>query len=101
MAVVVRDVFFDGANQVRQAAEGAPADPLSRDVREPALNEVEPRGAGRHKVTMVPRMRGKPLLNLGMRMGPVVVENEMNLAPLRDRAIEVQQKREKFRVPFL
>src|SRR4029077_11734227 len=73
MAVVVRDVFFDGANQVRQAAECAPANPLSRDVREPAFNEVKPRGAGRNKVAMVPTMRGKPLFNFGMRMGTVVV----------------------------
>ena len=49
------------------------------------------------EVAVVPRMRIEPRLNFGMRVGGVVVENEMDLAPLRDRGVEVGQEGEETR----
>jgi quinol monooxygenase YgiN len=40
MAVVMRHVLFDGANQIGQTAERAAANPLARNLREPAFHEV-------------------------------------------------------------
>ena len=38
MAVVMGHVVFDGADQIRDTPEGASANPLARDLGEPALD---------------------------------------------------------------
>ena len=38
MTVVVGDVVFDGPNEVRHTAKGAPTNPLACDLGEPALD---------------------------------------------------------------
>jgi hypothetical protein len=40
VAVMVRHVFLDGANQLGETPEGPPSDPLARDLGEPAFDEV-------------------------------------------------------------
>jgi len=42
MAIVMRHVLFDGANQLGQTAERTAANPLTRDLREPAFYKVKP-----------------------------------------------------------
>ena len=38
-------VVFDGTDQLRDTPEGAPANPLARDLGEPTLDQGEPRGS--------------------------------------------------------
>src|SRR6202790_5063764 len=56
----------DGLLQARDAVEAAPANWLRGDQAEPALAQVEPRGAGRGEVQMEARVRGQPLCDRGM-----------------------------------
>jgi hypothetical protein len=68
------DVAANGGDQRRQTAEGASTDTLACDLGEKALNEIEPRGAGRGEVKMNPRMLGEPCLHRGMLVGAVIVD---------------------------
>ena len=63
----------NGLLQARDAVEAAAANGLRGDQAEPALDQVEPRGAGRGEVQMEARVRGQPLFDCGMLVGSVVV----------------------------
>ena len=97
---MVRHVVLDSANQGRHTAKRAATNPLAGDLGEPAFDQIQPGGTGGDEVAVVPRMRIEPRLNFGMRVGGVVVENEMDLAPLRDRGVEVGQEGEELGMPF-
>ena len=97
---MVRHVVLDSANQGRHTAKRAATNPLAGDLGEPAFDQIQPGGTGGDEVAVVPRMRIEPRLNFGMRVGGVVVENEMDLAPLRDRGVEVGQEGEELGCRF-
>src|SRR5260370_18320789 len=69
----------DGLLQARDAVEAAAANGLRGDQAEPALDQVEPRGAGRGEVHVQARVRGQPLFDRGMLVGSVVVADQMQL----------------------
>ncbi len=79
LLIPVREPAHDGTLQARAAIEAAAANRLRGDQAEPALEQVEPRGAGRSEVQMKARMSGPPLSNHRMFMGPVVVVDQMQL----------------------
>ncbi len=101
VAVVMRHIVFDRANQVRHAAEGPPANPLARDLGEPALDQIEPRGTRRHEVAVIPGVGGEPRFHRGVCMGRVVVEDQMDLAVARrDGPVEFLQEGQEFGMAF-
>ena len=51
-------------------------------------------------MAVIARMGGEPGFDRRMRVGAVVVQNQMNLAPLRDRAIELLQESQELGVPL-
>ena len=59
--VVVPQVVFDGHDQFLHAAKDAATKALLRQLAEPALDQVEPRGAGRREVQLKARMGGQPV----------------------------------------
>ena len=86
MPVVVRDIVFDRPNQVGHAAKRAAANPPACDLGGPALAQIEPRGTGRHTVTVIAGMGSEPGLDLGVGVRAVIVQDEMDGAPLRTEA---------------
>ena len=100
MAVVMRHVLFDRANEIGDAAERAPTNPLAGDLGEPPFDQIEPRRARGNEVSVIARMGGEPGLDGRMRVGAVVVQDQMNVAPLRDRAIELLQEGQELGVPL-
>src|SRR4029450_2933745 len=57
----------------------SPLDLFLRQQGKPALNEVEPGGAGRSEVQMKAGMPGEPAMNEGRLVGAVVVQNQVHL----------------------
>src|SRR2546422_8543182 len=53
----------DGILQFAGGAMNTPPDLLLGQGGEPALDQVQPRGAGRREVHMEPRMTGQPAMN--------------------------------------
>jgi hypothetical protein len=62
----------DGFLQAGDLVEAAAADGLAGNQREPALDQVEPRSAGRGEMQLETGMHGKPLDHRGMLVSPIV-----------------------------
>ena len=62
--VIEPNELVDRRNQLRHAFEDALPNALARDLPEPPLDEVQPRGTRRRKVQMESRMFRQPLLDI-------------------------------------
>src|SRR5437867_9067284 len=100
IAVVDPYVLADRRDQRGDAGEGSATNALASDLRKPAFHEIQPRSAGRCEMQVVPRMVIEPLLDLRVRMGAVVVEDQMDLAPTRRRLFNALKELEEFAVPM-
>jgi len=87
------NVAPNGSDQGGHTVECTPADALARDLGEKALNEIQPRSAGRGEVEMKARMLREPRLHCGVLVGAAVVENEMDVLTARRVAIDRVQER--------
>src|SRR5689334_12020569 len=96
--VVFADIVIDGFDQLGDAAEGATADSLAGDFRKPAFDQVEPGTAGGGEVQTLTGVGGKPLHDLGMFMGAVIVEHQVNRYPLGCLTIDFLQEAEELDV---
>src|SRR5215472_4156239 len=83
---------MDGCDQLSNAGEGAPADGLVRELGEPALDQVEPGRAGGDEMQLEARMLCQPSLDLGVGVGAVVVEDQMQLQILGELALQTCQE---------
>src|SRR5438128_5752916 len=100
IAVVDPQVVADRGDQRRDTGEGASPDALAGDLGEPALHHVQPRSAGGCEVQMVARGFAEPLLHLWVRVGAVVVEDQMDLTPARGRVVNALQELQELAVPM-
>ena len=75
MAVVIADVAADGIFKLGDGSEDAAADAPSGDDGKEALDGVEPGRGGGREVKDPARVVGQPLLDLGVFVGGVIVEN--------------------------
>ena len=98
--VVVPQVVFDGHDQFLHAAKDAAPKALLRQLAEPALDQVEPRGAGRREVQLKARMGGQPVAHRLVLVGPVVVEDDVQGQIGRERAVEAPQELQEFLMPM-
>ena len=100
VCIVMGHVVFDGYHQFLHAAKDAAAKALLRQLAEPALDEVEPRGAGRREVQFKARVGGQPLANRFVLVGRVVVQDDVQGEVARERTVEVPQELQEFLVPM-
>ena len=98
--VVVPQVVFDGHDQFLHVAKDAAPKALLRQLAEPALDQVEPRGAGRREVQLKARMGGQPVAHRLVLVGPVVVEDDVQGQIGRERAVEAPQELQEFLMPM-
>ena len=85
-------ILPNGGFQRARAAMGAALDLLLGQRGEPALDQVEPRRAGRGEMHMKPRMAGQPSAHARRLVGAVVVENQMNVEVRRDLRVDRVEK---------
>src|SRR5882724_10209462 len=69
----------DGGLQLARAAMHAASQLLGGERREPALDQVDPRGARRGEVHVVSRMAHEPAMDEWRLVGAVVVENHVHV----------------------
>src|SRR6266571_5371151 len=101
VGVVGLDVAMDGDHQVADPGEGAATDGTVGELTEPDFDEVQPGGAGGHEVKVEARPAGEPAFHLGMAMGAVVVEDQVQVEVLRVLTIEPAQKAPELLVPVV
>ncbi len=93
--VIDSNKFFDRRNQLRNALEDASRNSLARDFTKPPLDQVQPRGTRRGKMQMELGMLLKPFLHIRMIVRPVVVQDQVEVHPLRRLPVNLAQKQEK------
>src|SRR5680860_258418 len=82
LGVVGLQVALDGGDQVGDGVEHSATQGLVGQVAEPSLDEVEP-GTGRgREVQTEARVLGQPALDVGVLVGGVVVQDQMNVQAL-------------------
>src|SRR5271157_4358901 len=100
MAVVEFEITADGILEFAGAAVGAAAQLFFGQRREPALDEVEPGGAGRREVQVEAGMVQQPALDRRGLVGGVVIDNEMEFAPARHGVVDGLEKLAKLDGPM-
>ena len=81
------DIGVDGGLQFGNAGEHAAPNAVVGDVSEEAFDHVEPGRAGRGEVHMEARVLGEPRPDLGVFMGGVVVDDQVQLLVLGGRSV--------------
>src|SRR5208337_5390596 len=93
--VALAYVIADRSYQLPDTAEGSAPDALVGDFREEAFHQIQPGSAGGGEVPVIARVCGKPSLHVGMRVGAIVVEHEMNRQAAGSAALDPLQKTRK------
>src|SRR5215510_14538248 len=94
--VVMVEILADRPHKRGDALERPAAQPRARDLREPTLDEVEPRTARRRKVQVHARMTREPAPYRRTLVGARVVDDEMERQVRWRFAIEPLEKRDEF-----
>ena len=81
IGVVGVEVCLDAGDQVGHAAEDSAAQVLVGQVAKPALDLVEPGRRGRGEVQVKPLVPLQPSIDLGVFVGAVVVQDQMDCSP--------------------
>ena len=95
IGIVVFQVVVNGGFELGNGGEDAAPDALLSDQPEEALDLIEPGGRGGGEVQVKAGVLGQPCLDVGMLVGGVVVEDEVEIEFLRrlpiDRPQEAQE----------
>ena len=81
--MVMIDKDLDGRHQLGDATKHPPADAFGGAVLKEVFHEIEPGAPGGHEVQVKPLVAPEPLLDLGMFVGGLVVEDERQSLVLR------------------
>src|SRR5499427_10506224 len=98
VGVAAADVVADRSFQFTDAAKSSPPDALVGNFREETLHQIQPRSAGGREVPVITRMRRKPRLHHRMRVGAIVVQDEMDHQSSGNAAFHAFQKTQKLLV---
>src|SRR5437660_9237709 len=82
-------IAVDGGLEIDDALEDAALEPLSDQLGEEPFDGVEPGCRGRGEVEVEPRMPFEPNPHLGMLVGGVVIDDQMEFLPSRGLAIDL------------
>jgi hypothetical protein len=93
--VVVLDEVVDSGDEIFDAAEAAAADGLLGNETELALNLIEPGRVGGGVVHVKAGPLCEPEAHLGMLVGSVVVDDQMNTQLWRHPLVDALEKAEK------
>src|SRR5262245_16956048 len=86
------DVLADGLFELRDAFEHAVANPVVGNVPKPALDDIEPRTAGRDEVNVESLVSLQPTLDLRMLVRGVVVDDEVQIEVWRRFRIDLLEE---------
>ena len=97
--VVVFSEAVDLCDEVLDAFEGASADGLLGNESKPSFNLIEPGGVSRRVVDMEAGPCSHPKAHLGMLVGGVVIDDQMDIEFCRDGLIDALEEAEKLLMP--
>jgi len=86
------DVFFQSRDQFGYAPENATSQSIAGEVAKEALDHVQPGSVGGRKMEVKTRVFAQPFVHLGMFVGGVVIQNQMQLAIGRSLRVDLLEK---------
>ncbi len=86
--VMSPQVAFDRGFEFKLAAEGAASNSFGGQSREPALDQIDPGGAGGSEVHVEARAFGQPVADKAGLVSSVVIHNQVNLEVLGNIAVQ-------------
>ena len=92
MCVVVFEVVVNGGFEFGDGGEDTATNALLSDQTEEALDLIEPRGRGGGEVQVKAGVLGQPGLNVGVLVGGVVVEDQVEIKCLRRLPVDGPQE---------
>src|SRR6516165_6885020 len=92
LGVVLLQVGFDCGLEFSNAAEDAAADGVAGDQAEEAFDQIDPGGRSRGEVEVEAGVALEPSLDLGVLVGRVVVDDEMQIEAFRRIAVDGAQE---------
>ena len=98
--VVIVQVLFDRSDKLPHVAETAPPDALVGAIAEPALDQVQPGTRSGDKVQVEPRMPAEPGFHPRVRVGPVIVHDQMQIELGRRLGVDCLEEPDEFLVPM-
>ncbi len=101
LSVVLPDEPADFVFQLGDGGEDAAPQALAGQGREEALDGVQPGGRGGREVENPARVVGQPSLDLGMLVGPVIVQDGMDDLARRDGALDGVEELDELLVAML
>ena len=99
MGVMGLDELTDDLAQLLNTTECPAIKSAALKAGKPALDRIEPRGAGGREVHDEARVLGQPLLDVGMLVGGVVVHDQVQLQVLGRLALDQAQEFEPLLMP--
>src|ERR1700678_3853346 len=100
VSIVIGHVGRDGADEFVDAAESAAPDAFGGNLREKALNSIDPGRRSRREVLMVARMLREPCFDRWMLVRSIVVHDDVDIQLARDVAVDVFEELEELRMPM-
>ena len=94
------NVVLDRLFQLLHAAEDSVANTVAGNVAEPTFDDVQPRAAGRGKVHVKPLVTLQPVLNFGVLVRGIVVDDQMQIQFWRRFRINLLQELNPFLMPM-
>ena len=93
MIVGLSEEAVDGGLQIDNRSEDAAFEAAPGQLGEEALDRIEPGGRGRGEMEDEPRMPAEPGAHLGVLVGRVIVEDDVDDLAGRDFGFDVLRKR--------
>src|SRR5215208_4559467 len=97
--VVGLEILLECGDEFWQTMKDAASQAFDREVSEEALHHIEPRGAGRSEMQIEAWMLGQPCFDLGVLMGRVVIQDQMQLSIWLRLPVDKLEKLQPFLVP--
>jgi hypothetical protein len=99
-AVPVTNVIEHGSFEFRDSVKGAATNALLGDFREEPFDQVQPGSAGRSEVQVISWASLKPSADGFMRVGPIIIQNDVDHQFLRDSPVDAAQEPKKLLMPM-
>lgn len=99
VAVGGTQVSADGMGKLWNAGKATSPDTLLGEVSEPSLHKVHPGRAGRDEVQVETRVSAQPFLHIGLSVGPVIVQDQVEGHVSRELPVQSPQEAQELLVP--
>ena len=95
---MIVQVLSNGCDEFLSIPKTSPTDSFLGDLAKPAFDQVQPRTRGRYEVEMEAQMPPEPGFHPGMLVGPIIVDDQMQVQLRRRLQVDLFEEPDEFLV---